>query len=943
MPSHKTYPNYNYMMAKWIKTACAHSFEYGLDKINKVVTSTMTLIFNMYCNKLFQIGGDNIVEKSSTTGDHSVFHLAPIILNESSEESPLGTLVMKSGYLIGICIKVPWKSVFVAACTISIDSIHINAEIDNIELSSDNNIDLSQSCYIGVTRSDVHVHLIESMSEIKKILLDRFFAIDFMCKQIVIDFDTFAIYIKDASYSSNVLSIKTIEIISKIKLSDGESHEPESIVSVSNINVSFAPLSISIGKIDISIDTESVLPTLIIRQKESDLNMTLYIDTLNYSNIFTMRHVMVNCHGCTLSLELDDIKIPGILSISHSRRIHIEINTSGNIINLDGTFVFQIHDIDKLRGLFGTISKDIRYIMDHFKNTPDCVFPLVIPDSPPPSLFTLKNLRIKIYINEESFDMQADSVIIIRSGVTLSNINIIYDGSSITADIFRYDHNLINIDTFRMVHSKYCFVAEKIQRSTGKKFFDIIFVGAICTGIDSLMHHVQNMLSRFKNNIPLKGNECGTNISVSRSVIISTIRDITAKFNIDKCAIKLPDIVINDLTGTASINDIAIINIGADFISKKKMSVKKLEFFLDSSMIDTLRTLFTEMHNNKSPPTDVMKETMVELSYSIKMSYRAICEELLIDRTCGSVNENGQCIQKYVPNINVNIIDNYARSSKPMDMELDINIDNINIYLSVKLVTGLQKKSDSLYCMIMKEIKFTEKKLYNSRPKIKSISQDIVNTVSSTEYNIKVSNVTMIDMTCHDPEWKYIIKCNDSHFLDLVILSNNMMCEISSRIGKFSVNIKGETLSKISRFIPVSTMKKTTDANISIKSCDIQEINVVVNYFPSVLKDTDIFALRNYKLKLESLFLYDIDSVDRLLQMIQKGWSNSLSIYNIANIVPSISFVEKCTSPILGFIKDTSRNIPTKDLVTLMDDGRHAISKIIAYGTAVISIISSHK
>ena len=211
--------------------------------------------------------------------------------------------------------------------------------------------------------------------------------------------------------------------------------------------------------------------------------------------------------------------------------------------------------------------------------------------------------------------------------------------------------------------------------------------------------------------------------------------------------------------------------------------------------------------------------------------------------------------------------------------------------------------TDSFLCVILNEINANKLSVTDS----KTLSKNI-------KYTCKISKGYAIDMSSSDTRWKYFFKsANDDNLLNGIISTHDDLYKIKIDIGSLIANIREETLLRLLGFfsnshqLPTSMKKNGSKSTAFIEIFNISEVNVLVNFFPLILKNNNSYAnmlsLKDFKIKLRHQHFENIDGFDIIISKITTAWTSDINLDNILQFVPNINIIQPYTSGFAQIIK----------------------------------------
>lgn len=391
-------------------------------------------------------------------------------------------------------------------------------------------------------------------------------------------------------------------------------------------------------------------------------------------------------------------------------------------------------------------------------------------------------------------------------------------------------------------------------------------------------------------------------------------------------------------------NGYLIAKLNAEHITNNSFLINSFRIFIDPEIFDQINYLFgtltPEISEDIEEEIEITSEGLKQLQEALA---RSIISKSIVDME-QTINQNINIIlqknkQKNIsentinildtPNVKIlldsfvnlrnAIIDNYnIEHNEDKDINIKLFIKSLHIYFFNKLVkfNSNIKNNNAFLCAVFKDIIFSKKleplPEQKHKPLIRIIENSKVSKIKVRErYLIKMKTGAILDIACNDPEWKYFIKFSNHNMFnaDISLYGSTMRANII--VSPFTTNIREETLFKLLAFFSNSHHPPKSSEPIYIEYFNINAIDVSVNYYPLILKQigtvSNSLTLKDFKIRLSSQTILNIDRIDKLLNIILSQWKADINPNNILQFVPNIKLIHPYTVPIIQFIQLTTK------------------------------------
>lgn len=198
-------------MTEWFKKIVNIPLQFGLTKINKLVSNSITLIFNLVGDRLFKMDNNKIIKNNECTDDKNFFYFYPLQLKEFTQDFSLNIIKLISGSIDDLIISVPWRTMLSNQTIITIGYLKIDLTISekiNVQISN------VENSYFYQNSSNLHYNdLSDAYIEIYNLLVKYFHQIKIKITTIEINLSNhLQLIIENLSYDNDILTIDKISV-----------------------------------------------------------------------------------------------------------------------------------------------------------------------------------------------------------------------------------------------------------------------------------------------------------------------------------------------------------------------------------------------------------------------------------------------------------------------------------------------------------------------------------------------------------------------------------------------------------------------------------------------------------------------------------------------------------------------------------------------------------
>lgn len=905
-------------MAQWFKSLCMSPITYGLQHLNNVAINALTFFLNNYGNKLFRVGTE-IIKETKCIEDMDVFYLYPIQIETHISQMVGCNLIMcKSGIIDDIDISFPWKTLLTTQTLVKIGSVDLVISIEprSMTKSSDS---------IDIGELEQNQDLIIAYGEINDIIEQYFKSICIQVSAIHIKIDNLDINITDLTYSNQTLSINRIEIVDSMMI------------------------------LDMVYDFKTLyIPHLII-----DLNIIKYLPEIYLTDELPTTNICINIAKLEIisseTIYISDIKFTiesGMITVSNFKELVITdiIQIYTHIINeyvckydqLSNEIVFNssievcVMDWNGLTTIFDSLSV-INLLSDKIIRKKSEIDTLII-----------KNGCMIISYLDKNFSIKADTVEYLSNQLTLTSVmvcDIDLDINLIVGSmICKYNSDLV-VHLYNSCIQSPTFGLKSDYFAITKTLSELEFNFSNTHAIELMLfiNYIQCMIALVQTD-PMDRvslTESTINVSGSDTLVIklcisnSSFEIVHSEYNFS-FLIKSGCIYIVDKIGVKIdldifMNERLISEVSIDMIDSTKVNISSCKIFLDPDIFDQLNYLlgtipsdYVDGSNSQLILTQsIMTKSLDELEFVINNV------SLLEDQT----NLDNQPVIKLllgsISDLHLAIINNYCTTDTNI-YDFKIYIGSTNIYLFDELLKDVVL-TDSFMCVVLTGIEFSKLSTRNK----KTYSMEI-------KYSLKITNGYAIDMNSMDPAWKYFFKStNDNYLLNMVTLTHDDLYKLRISIGSLVVCIREETLLRLLGFFSnrYQMPNPTSKATSFVENFDMSGIDIIVNFFPLILKENSIGSsmlfLKDFKIRLRQLHLKNISGFGPLLSTVTSSWNTDINPENILQFIPNIKIIQPYTLQFVQIMKLISKYFESGSNKKKL----RAITKNINRGVGIVTYI----
>lgn len=956
---------------EWLKTLYISIFTYGLRQLNNIVVNALTIFLNNYGNRLFKMDTD-IIKNTECIDDVDIFYLYPIQTGTNITHTINCNLVtLKSGIIDGITISFPWQTLLSTKTIIQLDKI----ELDIITEKASSQ--LTKSVYsIGNNIDEVDIEnndIVHAYNEINYLIMQYFKSVSVEIKKININLDKLNTCITNIIYCDKKLSIETIQIGETI---------------LKKLTYDITQSQITIKNIIINENTIHLLPEIYDDGVKSSNDKNINIINVRIMNLqigkLSLRNIDLTISPNELTIyNLEELIIKNAIKIS-SKNINnyvLMYNISENTILCDAIISLKPDNVELIN--YKKLTKQFNYFNRLFDLILSKRVYLFKQNTQSKKNIIIKNMKINYFHLDNYFDVNTTELIINKTTLSLIEFtifditsNVLLSCTNILCDYANYS---LQINYLTSKTDLFCVLADNIyiikinneieinltnmnvfksseMSNYMRKIIELININTIEKKESKKEILTSSLASSLASSLP--NDNCDLNMS--QITIPSTRPEIKinicgTKFNIvqDKynfvLEIKNGCVHFLDRIGTAIdlnvyMDEYFISTLSIDYVDYESIRINDCKFFMDPEIFDKLNYLFgTLMPNSENDPVVQRSQMILSQSISTKSIIeleKTINDEILKTSIKYDVDPDKPIIKMLLNSIsdlhkimvNDMITDYCYVDNKKYDLKVHVKLPTIYLF---DILTKNIPLSQAFLCITLNDIEFTKLSTMNETTSTPSI-----------KYIFKIFKGYAIDTSSTETQWQYFFKSeNDTPLINVNITTYEDIYDIKIILGPIIANIREETFLRLLGFFSNSHQlpsqgKKST---AFISTFNMSDMNITINYFPLILKDTntscaDMLFLRDFKIKLQQQNFKNKNGFNVLLSQITTKWSADIDIKNLLQFIPHLNAIKPCTSGFSRLVKMINRYFESNQNRRMLRDISKNISGKVDYITSIVKM-----
>jgi hypothetical protein len=580
-----------------------------------------------------------------------------------------------------------------------------------------------------------------------------------------------------------------------------------------------------------------------------------------------------------------------------------------------------------------------------------------------------KNILSNIIYGDDLFSFCIENLVN-DDDVQAHNIKIMYENTyGFIRNITFYQNGNVTFSDSNVKSNNFRFVSNESKIVKNGDCVDIFLNQANACNITEIVSFVTKLVDKFINtsNEPIKNiDQLDLTLSMTdlssvidtyqekKSLIVNLnlvdtnilVVDEKINFNVivKNANISITDKLAKKVMIDVLLNNYLVTRLQFDYISTTNVIIDMLHIYIDPEIFDQINyicgTLSSDPQTDSSDwNTQLSEEGLQQLREALYRSAifneNTIFNEDLDSESKNDIFSTSNNVISDIPqikfltssftNLYSILIDEYAIETKQTEgLELKIFIGMFHCYFFDKLLVSDDKNkgSPAFLCAIFKDIEF--KKIKESvkeninKPLISIYEKGIKQRPNYLDkYLLNIRTGALIDVQCRDPEWKYFIKFSKENMLRTSVIIHGDVIRSSINLGLITTNIREETLLRLLAFFSSSHHVPKNNNSLHIERFNIGSIDLIINYYPLIIKkingDPNVFALKNFKIRLSPHTLTNIENFDKLTKLILEKIKEEINPDNILQFVPNIRIIQPYASPIVDFINLTKRYFNNPD------------------------------
>lgn len=866
-------------MTEWLKNICTSTFQYGLDKINQAATNVISIIFNTYGDRLFNLNQNKIIEKNESIDQKNIFYFYPLHLSENVQTFGSNTIKIKCGTINNLVLSIPWKSLLMDSTEIVAESVHLKISLE--KTVHDLSVSMINHSYFRNSMIETDDQdLISVFVEIKAILCQYFSNLKLKINRLSIDLtNSFVIELEDITLTEDLLTVQKISI--------------DELLLISNFVYQIDQSKISIDKIKCCSDLVQHLPVIYLdNDQDQKMNIELNIGCLILDEIIINECSIVNNNGLIIknisSIVLDDVfYYENINGNNFLMSMESNIVTVGQLINV------KIHQHHVLKNYFEKYQSKIRILQEKFVSN----------DISDPSLMTVKNIKINLIYGDDCYFLTIKEIVI-NKNIQLKYIRCEYMNVVILIDCIDYCTNKtvinktsINGGNFSLDSQKIVFnepnTVEVINAKVVqvKELIDFVKIFNATDNSDSDVSPVTPFYLNFVNT-----SFCNKYENHQINIIIQ------------KASVSVSDKSVENLYADISWDNCLLGKIDNASFTPERLEINEIIINLDPEIFDQINYVFGTLSKEKDDnyTLNLSEEGINELRDALN---RSVHKSSVIELKEDYQMISSDIISKFSCCKNLSL---FGKLSESLHSSFHLNqnrfrfvVKTVRCYLYNSMCDG-QKP---FLCLMTKENTIVHnKKRYhtNDHTHVKILEDNSLQKPETLdEYSVKIKSGNIYDLSSLNTRWKNFIKFSQDEMLDVSLIIHGNELNIDIRLSPVVAFIKEETLIKLLAFFSNNHHPPKKNNSIYIKRFFINKIDIALNYNPLILKkiglETNKLTIRNFNFSLMQQEINYVDNLNILSSMIMEKIKSEFNPNSIIKFIPKVGIIEPYTSPVVDF------------------------------------------
>ncbi len=900
-------------MTEWFKKIVNIPLQFGLTKINSLVSNSITLIFNLVGNRLFKMDNNKIIKNNECTDDKNFFYFYPLILKEFTQDFFLNTVKLISGNIDDLIISVPWRTMLSDKTVISIGYLKIDLTVSekiNVQISN------VENSYFYQNSSNLHHNdLSDAYTEIYNLLVKYFHQIKIKITVIEINLsEHLQLIIDNLSYDNDILTIDKISVYPA---------DNKNIILAMMENIIYEKTSqhdVTIDNLDINHKLIQYLPKIYMEDNPGTHTIKLIINRAKID--------LLNLIDCHLNITPDHIQLVNIKKININQFATVKIQIFGENVPVltfnyaEKKIIISSKIKIRLKNI-GSLIEWTTFIMDEISHLNEKILYVTKNPSADISNLQISNLSADIIIIDDVYSIQTENLIF-GNKIILENIIIRTNDTIFISDnmVLTIDKKIIELFNFNMDALECVINAPTIKIIFHDNMFDIIFTNAYSKNI--IIHFLTDSLQKM--NVEKTENNIMVNLQLIKCRTSYIHQKNTIDILVGNGKIFLSDIIsANDTIFDILLNNYHVAFFNVKYLSSEKIIIKNGKLFIDPQIFDKLNYLIGTLPQEESVPLNDKSDEIINALNQSSYAHDFSEFEKQIDQKLNSIQ-----IEK------PEIIENYV------DEEWEEKVGKLTNRLLAKLSLTVIGESLHIY--------FFDKISARSKPNIQNaflcgtidkISINKYCTMDATKYIINIKSMMILDNSTKNPKWYYFCRTINGDAFNGSVISSKGVLEISLNISPVATYIREETLIRLLAFFS-NSYRVPPSNSIYIKKFNINDIYLTINFCPMILKninESSSLTLHDFKIKLSGINTVNVDGFSTLINILSTQWKKDLNIDNILQFIPNIKIIKPYAKPlvnmfgiIFGYFKYAKNQKKIRALTKHITKNTDLVSNLIKIG-----------
>ncbi len=981
-------------MADWLKNICLSPFKYGLNGINIVAMNAISIIFNLCGKRLFKIESDKIIKSSEYKDERDIFYMYPLQFQQMEQDIGLNIIRLESGNINNLIISVPWKELLAKPTLITIDEINLNISYMQNQNSIYINSLENTNSYLFSSKNHIEENqdLMNAYKEIKTLLSQYFDKINLEIKMLEINIiNHFKIQLSGITYSNGIVNIDTLYVYTLYDDTD----VIYKLVAIENIMFELDKNRIIVDKIFVDPVIIDYCPQYYTDNTKKDFLFDIQVKLFQMNQIMVSELSAIITNDNIIINNISRIGIDNILDLmtdTNTNSDFIIYDISKNMcrfnknINLKiSSFDDMLQSLELIKNIINNLSNKLVVIEHLDKNGISEIKKQGI---------QINNISSNIVYGDDIFGVEINELVC-NENIEASRIKIIYDDMLIRINyLIRHHNGMIVLFDSDIKSDSFHLSASESKFIKNNNCININFDHAKASNITEIIDFVTKSIEKFTNR-QSKENIDKLDLSLSVTDLSTIIDDCNEKkepllvnlnlantdlsiiyekifFNviITSANISITEQTAKKVVADLLLNNYLVARLQAEHISTKDVLLNSLHVYIDPEIFDQ----FNYICGTLTPEQQETSDLPVEFSLDgLKQLQEALYRSVILDSdycqpiASKSIDEANLTFQKVhqlnysnttdkpqinffttsIANLYSVLIDDYASDiNKTHDIDFKIIISTFHCYFFDKLLISSDKNkgSPAFLCAILKNLEFKKSKELAKEDKNKPLISVYEKGRKSKpkhldKYSLRIDTGVLIDVQSRDPEWKYFVKFSKENMLNAHVVMHGDTMKSTINITQITTNIREETLLRLLAFFSHGHHIPKSEKYLHIEYFRISGVDLTINYCPLIIKkmgvDSNVFALKNFKLKLSPHVIKNTDSIDNLSKIVMNKIINEINPDNVLQFVPNIRVIQPYAVPMIDFFNLTKRYFNNPDNKRKI----RMITKSISKGADIISAL----